>query len=135
MLFFRLIVSFTLPVKLFRPNFNYEFSIDVQVLISDIPSTVEPDETLCYVLIVTNLSSQTASNVVVTETYDDHFLLESSTPLPDEECNVWNLGDIPPNEAVMIALCGRVSGALPGEILLIMLKLLQVICIMSIRIH
>ena len=60
------------------------------------PAEATPGETITYTISYQNIGTDTAYNVVITETYPPGVTFVSSVPPPDSGNNVWFIGDIPP---------------------------------------
>jgi len=80
---------------------------------------VAPGGSLVYFLRVENLGPITATNVVVTETYDPLFSFVGSGPAPSSGNNVWNLGNLAAYAFREIAVTGTVSAAATNGTLLV----------------
>jgi uncharacterized repeat protein (TIGR01451 family) len=90
-------------------------SAEIRVTKRDDADPVAPGGALAYTIRVENFGPVTASNVVVTETYDPLFRFVSAAPAPKAGTdNVWQLGNLPTNTFVEIVVSGLVSTSAPN---------------------
>ena len=91
----------------------------IRITKRDSADPVAPGDPLVYYLRVENLGPLTATNVVVTETYDPLFTFVGAGPAPSSGNNVWNLGDLAAYAFREIAVTGTVSAAATNGTLLV----------------
>lgn len=79
--------------------------------------SVAPGAQLTYTITYTNLGTQMATGVVVTETYDANVSFVSANPPPDADTdNRWTIGNLIPNQTFHIVVVTRVSpSAIAGD--------------------
>lgn len=70
---------------------------------------VAPGATLTYTVRVQNTGAQTATNVVVNETYDGKFTFVSASPSPTAGNNSWTIPGLAPGGEATFAITGTVS--------------------------
>ncbi len=73
-------------------------------------STANPGDALTYTLNYSNTGNIDLTNVVITETYDSHFVFTSSTPAPSSGNNVWNIGTLAVGASGSITIHGTLTG-------------------------
>jgi uncharacterized repeat protein (TIGR01451 family) len=82
------------------------------------PDPVEPDAPLTYTVRITNTGIATATQVVLTETYDGNAIYQSAIPTPSSGNNVWDLGDIGGGQVELVTVTVRTdSGLATGDLL------------------
>ncbi len=86
----------------------------IEITKHDNVDPVAPGGTLVYTLRVENFGPLTASNVVVSDTYDPFFTFSGSGPAPSSGNNVWSLGNMAANTFREIVVTGTVSAAAPN---------------------
>ncbi len=91
----------------------------IRITKRDSADPVGPGDPLVYFLRVENLGPLTATNVVVTETYDPLFTFVGAGPAPSSGNNVWSLGDLAAYAFREIAVTGTVSAAATNGTLLV----------------
>jgi uncharacterized repeat protein (TIGR01451 family) len=83
---------------------------EIKVTKRDHADPVQPGSPLIYTIRVENFGPVTATNVVVTDTYDPLFAFITSSPAPNAgTSNVWSLGNLPANTFVEVMVSGQVS--------------------------
>jgi uncharacterized repeat protein (TIGR01451 family) len=77
---------------------------------------VKASENLTYTITYSNSSaaSETATNVVITETYDSNVTFVSASPAPTSGNNVWNIGTLAPGTSGTITVTVNVNSPLPN---------------------
>ncbi|MBD3309502.1 DUF11 domain-containing protein, partial [candidate division KSB3 bacterium] len=79
---------------------------------------VKPGDNLTYTITYSNSSeaSQTATNVVVRETYDANVTFVSANPSPDLGTNdTWTIGNLDPGDSGTITITVRIKEAVPHD--------------------
>ena len=84
---------------------------EIRVTKRDLMDPVGPGSNLVYAIRVENHGPDTATNVVVTDTYDPLFTFTGSGPAPSSGNNVWNLGNLAFAAWREIYVTGTVSAA------------------------
>jgi len=76
---------------------------------------VQPGENLTYTIHYSNASdaTETATNVVLTETYDPNVAFVSAIPSPDAGDNQWNIGTLAPGQSGSVLVTVKVKELLP----------------------
>jgi uncharacterized repeat protein (TIGR01451 family) len=81
----------------------------IRVTKRDLMDPVGPGSNLVYAIRVENFGPATATNVIVTETYDPLFTFVGAAPAASSGNNSWNLGDLAASEYREIVVSGVVS--------------------------
>ncbi len=66
------------------------------------PATAETDEVIMYSISVTNVGTDWAYNLVITETYPAGVIYINSTPPPTIPLNIWDIGSLAPGASFTI---------------------------------
>jgi uncharacterized repeat protein (TIGR01451 family) len=67
----------------------------LMIITKTAPATATTGEAITYTITYQNVGTDTAYNVVITETYPPGVNFVSSVPMPDSGINVWNIGTVP----------------------------------------
>jgi uncharacterized repeat protein (TIGR01451 family) len=78
------------------------------------PEFANPDQDITYTVTVTNIGSEPAYNVIVTESYPAGVSFVSANPAPTTPINVWNLGSIPVGGSITIVITVHINAGTTG---------------------
>jgi uncharacterized repeat protein (TIGR01451 family) len=88
---------------------------DLHISKTDRPDPVAVGNLLGYTIAYTSAGVLTATNVIITESYDANVVYSSSSVSPSVGDNVWQLGDLGPNQAATLIVTVTVNGGLPNS--------------------
>jgi|GEM_PF-4544471 len=80
------------------------------------PAQAGPGDTIAYWLNFTNVGTETAYNITVTETYPPGVTFISSIPVPTAGDNYWYIGTLPPGASMSIQIMVMVDVGASGSL-------------------
>lgn len=94
--------------SVFENEADKEIAINSSALTVDfkVPNTVLPNVSNVYTIHYKNNTDQVVKNVSIEATYPQNFNFVSSDRTPAKDSNIWNLGDLNPNEEGNITVSG-----------------------------
>ncbi len=78
------------------------------------PTSQKPGGMVTWALLLRNIGTAPATNVVITESYDGAFTYQFANPSPDSGMNNrWTIGTVPVDTTIAVTIIGQLSESIP----------------------